>query len=687
MEVADQDEGDSVSALVEVNSNLESGLLAPVEISFSLPTRVYGAMLAIWHLRPALQRRFPLYKNKRRDWIRFLAWCATHGRREYVILQNIPAWDAELKAKIELPKINGDHWAGGFSVGIFLSGISTYKWQFSGLLHSNRARNRVARAYWRGRRHEIGLSKTPEWQKRYLKNRFGTIDRFVDWIRFKNKNRNATLVQLIEKFGLQDLAAWEGWEHAGSLSLDDSHHKLSSDGLCLSPFPVPLRLARVIAPVVQAFKRNPTEVQRSDVTSQISTRFKGQMKLSAEFGLNLIGYANGELGIGEDLRQVALALESAGVPVGIINFQPGKNISQQDHSVDRLVMQEPKYGINLFCMTGIEHTRYVCEKGDALLKGRYNIGLWPWELPDWPESCRHAYACVNEIWGISQFSAHAHRFAKPKPVVPMTLPVALGPVASRIRADFGLPEDEYLYYFAFDINSNAARKNPEGLIGAFQKAFPIGCSEKVGLVLKISHPETGCKLWGRIRSAAQRDRRIHIIEETMRRPELLALFNACDCFVSLHRAEGFGRCLAEALLLGKQVVTTGYSGNLDFCHEPRVALVRHKMVPLNPGDYMWGEGQEWGDPDLDHAAQQMRSIRETPRSITGDTFSFSPEKVGGLYAQRLREIAAFLNPNSAELSTTDRLGRREVEQPKVGPVGVRRAGASESKHTEDTEVE
>jgi hypothetical protein len=124
----------------------------------------------------------------------------------------------------------------------------------------------------------------------------------------------------------------------------------------------------------------------------------------------------------------------------------------------------------------------------------------------------------------------------------------------------------------------------------------------------------------------------------MRRPELLALFNACDSFISLHRAEGFGRCLAEALLLGKQVIATGFSGNTDFCHEPRVALVRYSKVGLKPGDYMWGEGQSWAEPDVDHAAELMRSVRESPRSVGDKEFPFDPNKIGKIYAERLREI-------------------------------------------------
>jgi glycosyltransferase involved in cell wall biosynthesis len=168
----------------------------------------------------------------------------------------------------------------------------------------------------------------------------------------------------------------------------------------------------------------------------------------------------------------------------------------------------------------------------------------------------------------------------------------------------------------------------------------------VGLVLKVSHPETGCASWKRIRRAAQRDPRIHLVERTMRRPELLALFNACDCFVSLHRAEGFGRGLAEALLLGKQVVATNFSGNTDFCREPRVALVRHRMIPLKPGDYMWGEGQTWAEPDIDHAAELMRSVRTHPRETNEKDFVFSPTCTGTRYADRVREIWAQRAPET-----------------------------------------
>lgn len=607
----------------------------PIALPFYLPSNVYGAMLAIWQLRASLQKRYPLQKMRPRDWTRFLAWSATTGRREYAILREIQRWSEELKRPLLLPPLKNDPWKECFSLGMFLSGASTYQWSFSALLRTKKARHRVARAFWRGLRHDIGMSEIPDWQKVALQNRFECLPNFIRVIRLGKHDATLTNCELVEKYGLKDL---EFGRPILAEPLAVPAFVTLPTGLKMSPVPIPLRVMRVVAPILRCWGKNPTESERASVVGMIPARPSSVSLSFHRIGVNLFGYAHGELGIGEDIRQVASALQSQGVPVCIINFKPGSNISQADRTLDPLIVTEPRYGINVFCMTGIETTRYVCEKGLSTLEGRYNIGLWPWELPDWPESCRHAYACVDEVWGISQYTAHAHRHAEPRPVMPMGLPVELGPIGTQTRNDFGLPENTFLFYFAFDINSNAARKNPEGLIKAFQKAFPAGGRERVGLVLKISHPETGCRLWKKIRKIAQRDKRIHVIEKTMRRPELLALFKACDCLVSLHRAEGFGRCIAEALLLDKQVITTGFSGNLDFCHEPRVALVRHTMRKVEAKDYMWGEGQMWAEPDLDHAAELMRSIWQKPREIGPGNYDFSPEIIGQRYKARLEEI-------------------------------------------------
>jgi hypothetical protein len=601
----------------------------------------YGAILAVWHLRPATQRRFPLQHGHPRDWLRYLAWCSTDGRREYAILREISEWDTELNRSIELPGTRNDQWEGCHSLATFLHGVGAHRWSVSGMLGLANSRNRVCRQFWRGARHRNHAPPPPPWQIGKLMERFGSVQEMAKAIAM-NKHRRKPAEELVRIYGLADV-------EQSPLSIEEHLTPVRLPrNLQSSPFPLPQVVARLAEPLLQLARRGPTHEESVRVMRQIDVTPQQPAITKDAFGVNLIGFSRGELGIGEDIRQVAVALDSQGIPVCVLDFAPGKNISQADEAAGELMSDEPLYGINIFCLTGIETTRYVCERGLSTLTGRYNIGLWPWELPDWPENCRHAYACVDEIWGISEYTANAHRFAAPRPVIPMGLPVELGPVSAQTRKDFGLPESAYLYCFAFDINSSAARKNPEGLIAAFQKAFPIGSKEEVGLVLKVSHPETKCALWKRVRRAAKKDPRIHLVEKTMRRPELLALFNACDCFVSLHRAEGFGRCLAEALLLGKQVVTTGFSGNTDFCHEPRVALVRYSKVGLKPGDYMWGEGQSWAKPDVDHAAELMRDVRSSPRDTSEEDFPFSPTAVSARYAVRLREIWAQHAPDKSQ---------------------------------------
>ncbi|MEI6376052.1 MAG: glycosyltransferase [bacterium] len=305
--------------------------------------------------------------------------------------------------------------------------------------------------------------------------------------------------------------------------------------------------------------------------------------------------------------------------------------------MEKWISERPLYGVNLFCQNGVETAKYLGKKGRGVLQGRYSIGLWPWELPEWPESCRHAYACIDEIWGISSFTANAYNSFS-GPVHRMGLPVSVEHVATRDRSDFNLPEDAYLYHFSFDLHSKTARKNPFGLIKAFQSAFPSETKEEVGLVLKVNHAKMLRGDCVKLRWMAARDPRIHLIEQSMRRPEVLGLTKACDCYVSLHRAEGFGRGIAEAILLERQVIATGYSGNLDFCHEPRVALVRSGMVPLKKGEYFDGNGQQWSEPDIHHAAQLMRELPYNPRDVSSGCPEFCFEAAGARYAARLKEI-------------------------------------------------
>jgi len=633
----------------------EHAYLRRVTLPFVLPTSVYGGMLAIWHLRPILQMRFPLHRGQARDYVRYLAWCATEGRREYEILRTIPEWDRELARPISLHKIPGDRWQDAISVVMFFYGVAHCKYTFGGMLKSERVRRSVALAYWRGERFRRHAPCVAPWLLEQLSEKFGSVEGLVKEIRIPRHDRKKSDLQLFKRFHLRDLGEWR----EGNFRLD-----LPSKGeVLMEPAHLPkglsrgaLRVPRPLLPTLTLLESAnvlPAEFQLASVTRLISTARRGISRPKLPFGVNLYGYAKGELGIGEDLRQAAAALRTQGIPFCIINVEPGKEISQEDRSVHDLISKRPAYAINLLCNTGVEQARLTCERGTGMFGDRYNIGLSPWELPHWPASCLYTYGAVDEIWGISNYTAKAFS-SSPVPVRALTLPVQVGETSPEGRSDLGLPEKPYLFVFSFDIHSSIARKNPEGVIRAFQKAFPKENADQVGLVIKVnvSNPriEKLGKLdqlyfylskqhsWNAVKRLAAGDSRIHFVEESMRRPRVMALYKACDCYVSLHRAEGFGRGIAEAILLGKQVIVTGYSGNMDFCREPRVALVSHKIRSIERGEYFWGEGQTWAEPDLDHAAELMRSVRENPRDVSDPGHDFSPERVGRIYAERLEEI-------------------------------------------------
>lgn len=315
------------------------------------------------------------------------------------------------------------------------------------------------------------------------------------------------------------------------------------------------------------------------------------------FGVNIVGYAYGQLGIGEDARMTARALQKLGIPFCIVNFAPGVTIPQNDFSMHAHVVQEGPYSINLFCMTATETARFFCFEGGKQFYGRHNIAYWPWELDKWPKRWLPVLDLIDEVWVATRhiYKALAPVCTKPLSVVP--LHVELGPVSPLSRADFGLPAQAKLFCFSFDLHSSVHRKNPQDCIRAFLASFPASNrkfgKQQVGLVIKTHRPEKHHPDWEALKALAAKDDRIYIVESTLSRPDLLALYRCCDAFLSLHRAEGFGRGIAEAILLGLEVITTNYSGNVDFCKPPQCKLVDYTLIPVKPHEYIEAEGMVW----------------------------------------------------------------------------------------------
>jgi hypothetical protein len=378
------------------------------------------------------------------------------------------------------------------------------------------------------------------------------------------------------------------------------------------------------------------------------------------WGVNLVGYAFGQLGIGEDLRMTARALKAAGVPLAIVNTTPGKDIPQNDRSLEKWVLPEGRlgpYAINLFCMTALETGRFFAERGGEQFQNRYNIGYWPWELSKWPDSWKLVHPLVDEAWVSTR---HIENALKPTFTGPIQImPLVVAPEKNShqwrepaqrnaTRRKFRLPFEAKLFCYAFDLNSSIHRKNPQACIEAFLRAFPKGelTRSQVGLVIKTHTPKEGHREWEKLKSIAVLDDRIHIIEGTLPRRDLMALYAGCDVFVSLHRAEGFGRGIAEALQLGLHVIATYYSGNTDFCHRPefseQISQIPYRLVKVRAGQYPYATAQVWASPNVNAAAQAMRICQQAKSMSSqvprGGWPCFSAEVLGNLYGQRLHNI-------------------------------------------------
>jgi glycosyltransferase involved in cell wall biosynthesis len=324
-------------------------------------------------------------------------------------------------------------------------------------------------------------------------------------------------------------------------------------------------------------------------------------------GVNLLGYARGEFGIAENVRSYARALERAGHPFLIFNFDIGASSRQEDRSMERHFSETLRYVDNVFFINADQMQIARDVLGRKTFAGRHNIGFWVWELEQFPREWCSALDLVDEVWVPTGFVREAIAACTSKPVLRMPKAIEFDAPEGMDRAYFGLPDDAFVYLYSYDFNSFTARKNPEAAIAAFRQAFRDSSSGKRLLVKSINGERYPERLAALQRAVAD-DPRIEVRDGFLSRDEMFGLQNTIDCYVSLHRSEGFGLGMAECMYLGKPVIATGYSGNLDFMDRENSLLVDYKMIPLREGDYPYWQGQCWADADVDHAARLMRQV-------------------------------------------------------------------------------
>ena len=324
-------------------------------------------------------------------------------------------------------------------------------------------------------------------------------------------------------------------------------------------------------------------------------------------GATLIGYAEGVLGMGEHVRMSADALSRTTTRFGILDIDPGPHHKRVGSGGNFPMVTGNPYRANIFHVNADQMLHAYCQLGADFFRDRYNIGFWAWELSKCPLNWLPVIGMVDEIWAPSRFIQDCFTEATDKPVTYMPLCVELPEFERRPRSCFGLPDGHCLFLYTFDFLSYIDRKNPFAAIRAFKKAFPRR-KEKAGLVLKVMKGDPDSPKWREMIELIDGDPRIYVINEVMSRNDVLALTDACDCFVSLHRSEGFGRGPAEAMYLGKPVIVTGYSGNMDFTRPGASLLVDYKLIPVRAGEYVFEDSQVWADVDEADAAMKMRQV-------------------------------------------------------------------------------
>ena len=326
-------------------------------------------------------------------------------------------------------------------------------------------------------------------------------------------------------------------------------------------------------------------------------------------GLNLFGFFRAENGLAQGVKLYARAAEEAGIPHDLLNTDFLYWLPQRDTEWDSRLSDRARYAVDLVHINPDQWADACACFPRSAFDGRYTIGVWLWELEKIPPHWADTLPYVNELWAPSGFIADALRKVTglPVTVIPYGIEAETEPELS--RRDFGLPEDAFLALAMFDSNSYASRKNPFGAIEAFRRAFPPE-ERDVRLVLKVSNPKRADLR--RIRECLGGDDRCILITDAMPKRRLNTLISLCDAFVSLHRAEGFGLVMAEAMSLGVAVVATAWSANMDYMTPETACLVDAALIPVGE-DYQFGAGQRWADPDPEQAADFLRRLRDDPR--------------------------------------------------------------------------
>ncbi len=369
------------------------------------------------------------------------------------------------------------------------------------------------------------------------------------------------------------------------------------------------------------------------------------LRKQARPGLNIVGHFRSEHSIGDAARGSVRAADAAGIPTSLVRLRIPLTSRQNDDTVDTRLSATMRQPVSLYHINVRETEEIARYHGSDWMSGRYNIAYWAWDTHEFPEDwVRHARQ-FDEIWSPSQFAANAIQRQVPVPVLTMPHVIEFPvPTGSDLRTQFGLPQNLFLFLFVFDLNSLATRKNPEAVVDAFRQV--VAKNPATGLVLKTHNTARNAADMERLRARIADLPNVFLLDQTLPRHTVYELMAACDAFVSLHHAEGFGLCVAEAMFLGKPVVSTDWSATAEYVTAQNGFPVRYRLTRLNHHIDEYVRGTEWAEPDIEHAAACMETLAADAQlcaalgaqAARDVRLRFSAATVGRLYAQRLESI-------------------------------------------------
>jgi len=324
-------------------------------------------------------------------------------------------------------------------------------------------------------------------------------------------------------------------------------------------------------------------------------------------GVNVIGWAEAPTGVGEACRGTLAALAEAHVPHAVWSLvEPETAESLCLNSTTARRPQGAPYEIDLLHVNADMMEVVSGALPHWVTAGRHRIGYWFWELSHFPLCFAPAFEHLDELWAPTRFCFDAFTPLATVPVRWMPPGVPRRAAEPMARRDWGVPDGAFLFFCTFDARSVPERKNPKGLLAAFAQAAEASRTP-LHLLLKVNHGAEAPELLADLR-ARTAGLPVTLSTATVPRPEIDSLLAGCDALVSLHRSEGLGLPLIEAMQLDRPVIATGYGGCCDFLDDKTGWVVRHSLVPLREPHGPYPAGAVWAEPDVEHAAELMLRV-------------------------------------------------------------------------------